>query len=121
MLDNAQQKLPPLFKTAPTTVWVYDLRLVTYWILLVPAIFGSIALRRRRVPLYPLLAFIVTVVLSVAVTYGETRYRAAAEVSIALLAAVGIDAFIPRKSDTSLSDEGPGVSTGVASTPQSAS
>ncbi len=106
MLDNEFQKVPPAFKTAPTTVWVYDLRLVTYWILLVPAIAGGVVLRRRRVPLYPLLAFIVSVVLTVAVAYGETRYRAAAEVPIALLAAVGMDAFIPRKSTISLSHEG---------------
>jgi 4-amino-4-deoxy-L-arabinose transferase-like glycosyltransferase len=120
MLDNAFQKVPPVFKTAPTTVWVYDLRLITYWILLVPAIAGGVILRRRRVPLYPLLAFIVTVVLTVAVTYGETRYRAAAEVPIALLAAVGIDAFIPRKSSASFSHKGSGVATLAPSTTRSA-
>ncbi len=116
MLDNAWQKVPAAFKTEPTSVWVYDLRLITYWILLVPAIVGCVIMRRRRVPLYPLLAFIVTVVLTVAVAYGETRYRAAAEVPIALLAAVGIDAFIPRKSTTSLGHEGSGVSTLIPST-----
>ena len=120
MLDNAWQKVSPAFKTEPTSVWVYDLRLITYWILLVPAIVGCVILPRRRVPLYPLLAFIVTVVLTVGVAYGETRYRAAAEVSIALLAAVGIDAFIPRKSSVSFSHKGSEVSTLAPSTTRSA-
>jgi hypothetical protein len=66
--------------------------LFTYWLLLVPAVAGIVALRRRRRAVYPLLAFVATVVVTVAVVYGETRYRAAAEVPLVLLAAVGIDA-----------------------------
>ena len=92
-LDNQWQGGPPL-GTRPS-VWVYDLQLVSYWILLVPALAGGIVLRRRRVPLYPLLAFVATVIITVATTFGETRYRAAAEVSIVTLAAIGIDAFLP--------------------------
>ena len=73
------------------------LGLLSYWLLLVPAVAGTIVLRRRRTPIYPLLAFVATVVITVATTFGETRYRAAAEVSIVLLAGVGIDAVLPRK------------------------
>jgi ABC-type transport system involved in cytochrome c biogenesis permease component len=54
-------------------------------------------LRRRRIPLYPLLAFVLTVVITVATAYGETRYRAAAEVPLVILAAVGLEALLPRK------------------------
>jgi hypothetical protein len=39
----------------------------------------------------PLLAFFVTCALSVALTYGFTRFRAAAEVAIVLLAAVAVE------------------------------
>ena len=42
MLDNAPPKFPPVLKTAPTSVWVYDLQLITYWCLLVPAIAGCV-------------------------------------------------------------------------------
>ena len=58
------------------------------------AIAGAIALRRRRMPLSPLLAVIGTVAITVAITFGSTRYRAPADVAIALLAAVGIDALV---------------------------
>ena len=94
-LDNQWQSGPPPGTRA--TVWVYDLQLVSYWILLVPALAGGIVLRRRRVPLYPLLAFVATVIITVATTFGDARYRAAAEVSIVILAAIGIDAFFPWK------------------------
>jgi 4-amino-4-deoxy-L-arabinose transferase-like glycosyltransferase len=94
MLDNAWQHVSPIFGET-TSVWVYDLRLITYWILLIPAVVGAIALRRRRVPLYPLLAFVATVIITVALTFGETRYRAAAEVTLVILAAAGIDAALP--------------------------
>jgi hypothetical protein len=65
--------------------------MVSYWLLLVPGFIGGVALRRRRVPLYPLLAFVVTVIISVAPSIGDPRYRAAAEVPLVLLGAVGID------------------------------
>ncbi|HXA33548.1 MAG TPA: glycosyltransferase family 39 protein [Acidimicrobiales bacterium] len=95
-LDNRWQTVAPIFGTK-TSVWVYDLRLVSYWILLIPAIAGCVVLRRRRIPLYPLLSFVLTVAITVAIAYGETRYRAAAEVPLVILAAVGIEAVLPRK------------------------
>lgn len=75
-----------------TPVWVNQMGLFTYWLLLVPAVAGVVVMRRRRRALYPLLAFVATVVVATATTYGETRLRATAEVPLVLLAAVGIDA-----------------------------
>ena len=69
-----------------------------FWALEVLAVVGIVALRRRKIPLYPILAFVASVVIVVAVSLGVTRFRAAAEVSIALLAAVGIDAVLHRLS-----------------------
>ncbi len=92
-LDNRWQHVSPIFGK-PTSVWVYDLRLWSYWILVVPAVAGAVILRRRRVPIYPLLAFVAAVIITVSYNFGETRYRAAAEVSIVILAAVGVDAAI---------------------------
>jgi 4-amino-4-deoxy-L-arabinose transferase-like glycosyltransferase len=57
---------------------------------------GAIALRRRRVPLTPLLAVIAAVALTVAVVYGTTRFRAPAEVPLVLLGAVGLDVAARR-------------------------
>ena len=87
-LDHAQQG---------TATWVLDLGLIGLWVMVVPAIAGVVVLRRWRIPAYPLLAFIATVVVAVATSFGDTRYRAAAEVSMVLLTAVAIDAALPSR------------------------
>ena len=68
-----------------------------YYALLPAAIFGAVVLRRRRVNLLPLVALCVTVSIGAALTYGFTRFRAAAEVAIVLLAAVAVDAVLRRR------------------------
>jgi hypothetical protein len=67
-----------------------------YYALAAGFVAGLVILRRRRVPIFPLLAMVVSVVLSVSVTIGETRYRAVAEVPLVLGAAVALDAVIGR-------------------------
>ena len=67
-----------------------------YYALLALSVVGVVALRRRRVPLTPLLAVIGAVALTVGFVYGTTRFRAPAEVSLVLLGSVGIDAAIRR-------------------------
>jgi hypothetical protein len=57
---------------------------------------GAVTLRRRRVPLTPVLAVLAAVALTVGFVYGTTRFRAPAEVSLVLLGSVGIDATIRR-------------------------
>ena len=47
-LDNRWQTVSPILGMK-TTVWVYDLRLVSFWILLLPAIGGVVVLRRRHI------------------------------------------------------------------------
>lgn len=54
-------------------------------------VFGLVVLRRRRVPISPLLATVVTVCLATALTFADTRYRVTAEDAVVVLAAVGID------------------------------
>jgi 4-amino-4-deoxy-L-arabinose transferase-like glycosyltransferase len=88
-------------------VVVTRLAMVSYWLLLVPAVAGLVAFRRRRVPLYPLLAFVLTAVIAVAPSIGDPRYRAAAEVPLVLLAATGIDRFISQNGASSLPREEP--------------
>jgi hypothetical protein len=73
------------------------LGLLAYWPLAAAAVAGGVVLRRRRVPLFPLVAFVLTVAVAVALTFGQTRYRAPAEVTIVLLAAVEVDAMLPRR------------------------
>jgi len=63
----------------------------TYYALCVLAVGGVVSLRRRGVPVFPLLAVGAVVVMSVVVTFGQTRYRSPFEVSLVLLAAAAID------------------------------
>jgi 4-amino-4-deoxy-L-arabinose transferase-like glycosyltransferase len=62
-----------------------------YYGLFALSIGGIVVLRRRRVPVFPLLAIGLDVVISVAVTFGNTRYRTTFEVSLVLLAAVQLE------------------------------
>jgi 4-amino-4-deoxy-L-arabinose transferase-like glycosyltransferase len=70
--------------------------LYMYWTLLLLSVGGVIILRRRRIPVFPLLAIGLDVAVSVAVTFGQTRYRSTFEVSLVLLAAVQLDWFWSR-------------------------
>ena len=68
-----------------------------FHLLAILSIIGAVVLRRRRtVPLYPLLSVLVAVLLTVIVTYANIRFRAPAEVVLAVLGAVAIDAGIAR-------------------------
>lgn len=85
--------------------WVAYTSLGNYYVLAVLAVFGVRTLRRRHIPVFPLIAPIVTVFVSVTLTFAQNRYRASAEGVLCLLAAVAIDAAIgfiarARREDT---------------------
>jgi 4-amino-4-deoxy-L-arabinose transferase-like glycosyltransferase len=67
-----------------------------YYALFALSIGGVIVLRRRRVPVFPLLAIGLDVMISVALTFGQTRYRSTFEVSLVILASVQLDWFWSR-------------------------
>ena len=69
-----------------------EIGLWCYYGLLVLSIPGVVALRRRRIPIYPLLFVLGDVVFSVALTLGQTRYRSPFEVCLALTGAIGTEA-----------------------------
>ena len=62
----------------------------SYFVLLVLAVPGAVVLVRRKVPISPLLVAPVLATITAAITFGITRYRAGAEVSIVLFAAVAL-------------------------------
>ena len=78
--------------------WVTRLGLVVYYPTLLAAIVGVVVMWRRRArrALWVLLVPAIAVTVGVAVTYGQTRFRAAAEPSLAILAAVGVMVAIER-------------------------
>lgn len=72
------------------------LGLIFYYPVLALAVAGALILRRRRVPLLPLLAFPLLVTVTAALVYGLTRFRFAAEPALVVLAAVALDALAAR-------------------------
>jgi hypothetical protein len=70
---------------------------VMWWLLLAPAAFGAVALRRRRVPVWPLLSTAIIVTITLTAFYGIVRFRLPADVAVTVLAAAGIDAVLRRR------------------------
>jgi hypothetical protein len=69
-------------------MWVFQ-------ILAIVGVAGAVLLRRSRAaPVFPLLVPPVTVLVTVLVTYASTRFRAAAEVSVVLLAAIAVEMLL---------------------------
>jgi len=78
------------------------------WVLALFAVYGAVTLRGRSTALYPLLGPFVIVVFVTGFTIGEPRYRAAAEPSLILLAAVGLVALLrhrPRRAGPDATEE----------------
>ena len=61
-----------------------------FWILALLSVPGVVALHRRGEPRWPLLASIGVVVVTVALTYGNQRFRIGAEPAFVVLAAAGL-------------------------------
>jgi len=70
--------------------------LFMYYVLLALSIGGTVVLRRRRIPSFPLWVIGLNVVCSVVLAFGNTRYRTGFEVSLVLLAAVQLEWFWAR-------------------------
>ena len=60
---------------------------------MVLSIAGLVVLRRRRIPIFPYFAIALSVTITVALSFGITRYRTPVDVVMPLLA-VAIDAFL---------------------------
>lgn len=76
--------------------WVMGLGLVFYYPLLALAVAGAANLHRRRRVWWPLVIPAVLTVAIALVSWGQTRYRAVAEPTIVLFAAVAIEALARR-------------------------
>jgi len=91
-------------------VTVAKLGLAMYVVLLLLAIPGLVALRRRRVPIWPLLSLAVLVSISAVLSFGFSRYRLAAEIPLTVLAATGLDLLVAawqRRRHDAHADAGP--------------
>lgn len=87
-----------LLQTEGRPKWASDLGFVSFLLLACLAVGGGVTLWRQRVAVLPVLAPIVIVTVTAAVTLGSPRYRAPAEASIVALAAVGVEALLGASS-----------------------
>jgi 4-amino-4-deoxy-L-arabinose transferase-like glycosyltransferase len=70
---------------------------ISLWALVPLSIAGLVVLRRRRVPLSPLLAPIVVAMVACVLAFGNPRYRTAAEISLCVLPAIAVDAVLTTR------------------------
>lgn len=70
-----------------------------FWVLVPCAVVGAVRLRRRRVPITPLVSQFVVVAVTAAAIYGLVRFRVPAEVSLVVLAAVAVDGWLGVRSE----------------------
>jgi 4-amino-4-deoxy-L-arabinose transferase-like glycosyltransferase len=81
--------------------WASQLGLLVFYPTVGLAIYGGVLARRRRIPLMPVVAPVIVVTLSAVITFGHARYRAPAEATICILAAVGLAHLVrPRAERT---------------------
>jgi len=81
-----------------------------YWALAPFAIAGAFVVRRRGRPVWPLASAALTVTVVAAMTYGQQRFRIAAEPVILVLAAAALEAVWHRlraRRDDSVASETP--------------
>jgi 4-amino-4-deoxy-L-arabinose transferase-like glycosyltransferase len=106
--------------------WASWLGFAAFWVLVPFTVAGAVSLRRRRVPITPLVAQFVIVTVTAAAVYGLVRFRVPAEVSIVTLSAVAADRALARlrpesggRGAVDSADANPG--DGLASSPTGAS
>lgn len=75
-----------------------------FWILVPCAVVGTVVLRRRRVPITPLVSQFAVVVVTAAAIYGLVRFRVPAEVSLVVLAAVAVDRGLGGRTPAAATD-----------------
>ena len=84
-----QIKIDAYIETRPYH-WA-EIGLGMYYAMWVLAVGGTVILRRRKVPSFPLWVVGLNVVLSMVITFGDPRYRTTFEVSLVLLSAVQLE------------------------------
>jgi 4-amino-4-deoxy-L-arabinose transferase-like glycosyltransferase len=96
-----------IFKPGQTTMldwWIEGrgrapswIGLFFYYALWPFAIYGLVVMRRRKIPILPLVAIAVIATFAAAITFGVTRYRAPAEVALVVAAGIGAGALWDRR------------------------
>jgi 4-amino-4-deoxy-L-arabinose transferase-like glycosyltransferase len=70
-----------------------------YYVLVVLSLYALVVMRRRRVPISPMIAIFAMVAVTAAISIGITRYRVGADVVLAILGGVAVDAVWRRRGE----------------------
>jgi hypothetical protein len=73
-------------------VWVSRLGLWYFYVMVPVAVVGAVVLRRRRLLLFPFVAMVLLTSATAVVAFGDARFAVEADVALAMLAGVGLDA-----------------------------
>lgn len=76
--------------------WTSIAGLAMFYAMVPLAVVGVVALRRRRIPVSPLLAQAAAVTVTAAISFGVTRYRVPADVALVILSAVTLELILRR-------------------------
>lgn len=80
----------------------------SFFVFLALGVWGAVVMRRRRVPIYPILGVIGVVIAASGSFYGLFRYRLAADLALVVLAGFGVDALwehvVERRSGSGVAD-----------------
>jgi hypothetical protein len=74
--------------------WVSRLGLWYFYVLVPVAVLGAVLLRRRRTLVFPLVAMLLLSSVTAVLAYGDARYALEADVAMAMLAGVALDAAL---------------------------
>jgi 4-amino-4-deoxy-L-arabinose transferase-like glycosyltransferase len=72
--------------------WVSRLGLWYFYVMVPVAVVGALVLRRRRLLLFPFVAMVLLTSVTAVVAFGDARFAVEADVALAILAGVGLDA-----------------------------
>ncbi len=87
----------PFQPNSGRAAWAQGAGQLMYYLLLAPAIWGFLLLRRRRGITWPLSSAFVLVSVISAIGYGFLRFREPADIALVVLAAVGLDELARRR------------------------
>ena len=97
-------------------LWVTRVAQATSYVFMALAAAGVVIMRRRRIPVLPLVGPLIAIFITITVTFAQNRYRASVEPAIAILAAVAVEQMVrgwlslrddPEDSETSADREAP--------------
>ncbi len=95
-------------------LWDTRVAQTTSYVFMALAAAGVVIMRRRRIPVLPLVGPLIAIFITITITFAQNRYRASVEPAIAILAAVAVEQMVrgwlalrddPEDSETSVNRE----------------